>query len=112
MTSTVDDPPQAQRLGTVADATVAGPGATDKYQGGNLLSEKPANGASEASSDAAEHNGGDKPLETPQTPERSKGKVALIMGSLMVFVIIFSTRLEQDTDGGSRLLSSLLLSIR
>ncbi len=82
--TTVEEPSQAERLQAVADATVAGPGATDD---GGPLPEKPANGARSTSSDpAVEQNGVEKPPEMPQTPERSKGKVALIMGSLMVSI--------------------------
>jgi len=83
--TTVEEPSQAERFEAVADATVAGPGATDKADGGDPLSERPANGASSTSSDpAVEQNGTEKKLEMPQTPERSKSKIALIMASLMV----------------------------
>lgn len=83
--TTVEEPSQAERLEAVADATVAGPGATDKAVAGDPLSERPANGASSTSSDpAVEQNEVEKPSVMYQAPQRSKGKVALIMGSLMV----------------------------
>lgn len=83
--TTVDQPSQAERLEAVADATTAGPGATDAAVAGDPLTEKSANGASSTSSDPpTEQNSDKKPPEIHQTPGRSKGKVALIMGSLMV----------------------------
>ena len=82
MASTANEPSQAERLGAVADATVAGPGATDKAVAGDPLSEKPA---SEPGSDAsAEQTGAEKASANPEAPQRSAGKVALIMISLCV----------------------------
>jgi len=85
MVSAVEEPSQAERLEAVADATVAGPGATDSAVIGNLPTEKPANGSSSSSSEVAmEPNAAEKTVATPQAPQRSAGKVALIMGSLCV----------------------------
>ena len=86
MSTTVQEPSQAERLEAVADVTEAGPGATDKDHGGDPSSEK-QNGESSAPSSSDENREqpiGDKVEEKPQVPERSKGKVALIMGSLCV----------------------------
>ena len=85
MASTADEPPQAERLETVADATVAGPGATDKAVAGDPFSEKPASKpSSESSNEIAKQNGTEKAFAKPETPQRSAGKVALIMISLCV----------------------------
>ena len=81
MSTTIQEPSHAERLEAVADVTVAGPGAADKDHGGDPLSEK-QNGESSAPSSSDET--GDMVQEKPQVPERSKGKVALIMGSLCV----------------------------
>ena len=92
MSTTVQAPSQAERLEAVTDVTVAGPGPIEKDHGGDPSSEK-QNGESSAPS-SSDENGeppvGDKVQEKPQVPERSKGKVALIMGSLCVSC----TRLE------------------
>jgi len=85
MVSTVEEPSQAERLEAVANATVAGPGATDSAVAGDPLSEKPVYGSSSNSSEAAaDQNAAEKAVATPQAPQRSAGKVALIMGSLCV----------------------------
>ncbi|KAF6225339.1 hypothetical protein HO173_012824 [Letharia columbiana] len=93
MSSTVEEPSQAERL---EDVAVAGVGADDKESVGDPLSEtapngsveRPSNGSDEvmeAKEDAAVE---EKPPIPPQAPERSKGKVALIMGSLMIAVFL------------------------
>ena len=83
MTSTAEEPSQAERLEAVADA---GPGADDKEITGDPLSEKPTYGGSTtASSDVVEEaKAEEKPAAAPGAPERSSGKIALIMGSLCV----------------------------
>ena len=90
MGATVEEPSQAEKLEGVAEATAAGPGATDKETHvGDPLSEK-ANEASTAPSSSEENvvdsppAAEEKPQGQPSAPERSKGKVALIMGSLCV----------------------------
>ena len=94
MSSTVEEPSQAERL---EDVAVAGVGSDDKESVGDPLSgtapngsvERPSNGSDEvmeAKEDAAVE---EKPPIPPQAPERSKGKVALIMGSLMVRETVF-----------------------
>ena len=90
MGTTVEEPSQAEKLEGVAEATAAGPGATDKETNvGDPLSEKPIEPSTAPSS--SEENVVDsppaaegKPQGQPSAPERSKGKVALIMGSLCV----------------------------
>ena len=89
MSAEVEEPSQAEKLEGVAEATAAGPGATNTETNvGDPLSEKP-NEASTATS--SEENVADlpptgekNPHSQPSAPERSKGKVALIMGSLCV----------------------------
>ena len=93
MSMTFQEPSQAERLEAVADATVAGPGATDKANGQDPLSEKqygesPAPSSSDGNGEQLVEG---KPEQKPQGPERSKGKVALIMGSLCVGRIAFRT---------------------
>ena len=85
---TVEEPSQAEKLEGVAEATAAGPGAIDK-ETNDSLSEKPKEASTAPSS--SEENVVDlppaaeeKPHGQPSAPERSKGKVALIMGSLCV----------------------------
>lgn len=89
MSSTIQEPSQAERLEHVA---VAGAGADDNANVVDRLSEQAPNGSVQNPSD---HTNGimdpkadaepDKgPPAPPQGPQRSKGKVALIMGSLMV----------------------------
>lgn len=77
MAHTVEQPSQAERLEAVAEAPIAGAGATDKDLTGD---------PSPRSSDSAiEHNASEKPaMAEPQAPQRSAGKIALIMGSLCV----------------------------
>ena len=92
MPSPVEEPSQAERLGDVA---VAGAGAEDKRGIGDRLSEEALNGSVEVPSTAsdevmeakADAGSEEKPPVPPQAPERSKGKVALIMGSLMVGIL-------------------------
>ncbi len=87
--STVEEPSQAERL---EDVAVAGVGADDKENVSDRLSDKAPNGSvdtpSNASDEIAEAKAGagseEKPTVSPQAPERSKAKVALIMASLMV----------------------------
>ena len=84
MTTSVE-PSQAERLEAVADATIAGPGATDRTSATEQTQQNHGNAASSTSSaNGVEQNGVEKPPQAPQAPERSKGKIALIMGSLMV----------------------------
>ena len=89
MSSTVEEPTQAERL---EDVAVAGAGADNKENVGDQSSGSASNGSVEAPSkelDEVEEGKADAGLEEkapvpPQAPERSKAKVALIMGSLMV----------------------------
>ena len=89
MSSTLQEPSQDDRLQHVA---LAGVGADDEEQSGHPLPGQVPNGSVETSSDQsdevveskADAGSGEKPPGPPQVPERSKGKVALIMGSLMV----------------------------
>lgn len=85
MVSAVEEPSQAERLVAIADANVAGPGATDSAVAGDPLSEKPVNSSSSNSSETAmEPNAAEKAVAIPEAPQRSASKVALIMGSLCV----------------------------
>ncbi|KAL6715817.1 hypothetical protein ACLMJK_006778 [Lecanora helva] len=81
---------QAERFEAVADANVAGPGATDKeVNTGDILAEKQRDGTSSNSSDAvAEQNETEKAQTPAQAPQRSAGKIALIMGSLCIAVFL------------------------
>lgn len=101
MSSTVEEPTQAERL---EDVAVAGAGADDKEYVGDQSSGSASDGSVEAPSKEvdesvkAKADAGlkEKPPVPPQAPERSKAKVALIMGSLMVRDIMhgkFSLRL-------------------
>ena len=87
MSSTVQQSSQAERL---EDVAVAGMGADDKGHGGDRLPEPFPHGSVETPSNqsdevvVSETDPDGKPSRPPQAPERSKGKIALIMGSLMV----------------------------
>ncbi len=89
MSAAVEEPSQAEKLEGVAEATAAGPGATNKETNvGDPLSEKPNEASTAPSSEEnvvdSPPKGEEKPRGQPSAPERSKGKVALIMGSLCV----------------------------
>ena len=89
MSSSVEEPSQAERL---EDVALAGAGADDKENVGDQTSEKAPNGSVEIPSKesdeiveaTADAGSEEKPPMSPQAPERSKGKIALIMASLMV----------------------------
>ena len=89
MSSTVEDPSQAERLEDVAvavagadDAENVGDGSSEKAPNGPV--DTPSNGSDEVVEAKNEAGAEEKPPVPPQAPQRSKGKVALIMGSLMV----------------------------
>ncbi len=92
MTSTVEEPSQAEKLTNIADA---GSGASDK-NGTDLSSEKPLNGNANgdpngASTDASLESGAGpspKAEEKSLQPERSALKVGLIMGSICVRTVL------------------------
>ena len=86
MASTIQEPSQAERLEAVAEATIAGPGATDKQNISDPLSEKADVNSSSNSSVAAAggESGAAEAQLKPEAPQRSAGKIALIMGSLCV----------------------------
>lgn len=85
MASKAQGPSQAARLEAVADATVAGPGATDKNVTGDPFSGDTAmNSSPDSLEAAAEQDGVEKPQGKPEAPQRSTLKIALIMGSLCV----------------------------
>ena len=95
MNAAVEEPSQAEKLEGLAEATAAGPGATNKETNvGDPLSEKP-NEASTTPSSSDENvvdspaAGEEKPHGQPSAPERSKGKIALIMGSLCVSAYVY-----------------------
>ena len=89
MSSTVQDLSQAERL---QDVAVAGVGAEHPETSGHRIPEQARNGSVEALSEQSDGvvdpKGGagseNQPPVPPQASERSKGKVALIMGSLSV----------------------------
>ena len=91
MTSTGQVPSQAERLEDVAMPELP-LGAEDSEKAGHELAENPPNGSVDTPSNGSEEvvaakegTGAEgKPPMTPQAPERSKSKVALIMLSLMV----------------------------
>ena len=84
MASTSKEPAQAERLEAVADATVAGPGATDKSIVGDPLSEKHEDSPSSSDPELGKPGGAQHPPEKPEAPQRSKMKIFLIMFSLCV----------------------------
>ena len=87
MASTMEQLSEAERLEAVADATIAGPGATDSDAPRDLLSEKPAVDSSSNSSEAiVDQNDGEKMQPQPEKPQRSTLKVFLIMLSLCVSI--------------------------
>ena len=113
MSSTVPESSQAERLENVA---VAGAGADEKGNSGQQISEQAPNGLVETHSDQS--NGVVDPKEDagqdvkpPQEPQRSKGKVALIMGSLMVRILNWQSVNASNAEEYFRSLSSLLPSI-
>ena len=85
MSSTVQEPSQAERL---EDVAVAGAGADNKEKFVDPLSEPTPNASVGTPSDQSDGIVDPKadagPPAPPQAPQRSKGKVVLIMGSLMV----------------------------
>ena len=89
MTSTVQVPSQAERLEDVAMPEV---GAEDSEKLGHQSAEKAPNGSVDTPSNGSEEvvaakegtGAEEKPPITPQAPEMSKSKTALIMLSLMV----------------------------
>lgn len=84
MVSVVQEPSQAERFEAVAEVNIAGPGATNPAQSSDPPPEKHVESSSSSSSEAAAaQNAEEKPVE-PQAPERSAGKIALIMASLCV----------------------------
>lgn len=84
MVSTVQEPSQAERFEAVAEANVAGPGATVPAVSSDPPPEKHLESSSSSSSEAAAtQNAVEKPV-APQAPQRSAGKIALIMASLCV----------------------------
>ena len=117
MSSTIGKPAQAERL---EDVAVAGAGADDKENVGDQSSGSASNRSAEAPSkelDEVEKGNEDAGSEEkapvpPQAPERSKAKVALIMGSLMVRDTM-NGKVSTATiaDWWFRSLSFLLLSI-
>ena len=85
MISTAHDPSQADRLEAVADATNAGPGATDKNVAGDPFSGNTAGKTSLDSSEAtAEQKQIQEPQSPPDAPQRSTFQIFLVMGSLCV----------------------------
>lgn len=93
MSSTAQAPLQAERLDNVAVARV---GAENKENLGDRLPGENTNGLVERPSTESDDVVGakadaglkEKVLGGPEAPERSKGKVALIMGSLMIAVFL------------------------
>lgn len=89
MSSTVQGLSQAERI---QDVAVAGVGAEHPETSGHRIPEQPPNGSVETPSEQSDGivdpkagaGSETQPPVPPQTPERSKGKVALIMASLMV----------------------------
>lgn len=86
MSSTIEEPAQAERL---EDVAVAGAGAENKETLGDRSPGNGSNGSVETPSKESDEvveakANEEKPPAPPQAPERSKTKVALIMGSLMV----------------------------
>ena len=90
MAASRDGTSQAERLEAVADATVAGPGATDQASAGDLFSDKPPATSSPNSSDLDVERHGEKEAsaklqDTP--PQRSALQIFFLMGSLCVSMV-------------------------
>ena len=88
MSSTPPESSQAERLEDVAVAG-AGAGADEKENLGHRIPEQAPNGLVETHSDQSDGAVDPKAdagqdVKPPQEPQRSKGKVALIIGSLLV----------------------------
>lgn len=85
MSSAIEEPSQAERLENIA---VIGAGADDGEKVGDRVSERNPNGSvhtpSNGSSEAVDAMAEEKTKVPLQAPERSKGKIALIMASLLV----------------------------
>ena len=89
MSSKVQEPSKAERL---EDVAVAGPGAEEKGDFGLREPEQAPNGSVETPSDQSDElvdpntDAGEekKTSGPPQAPQRSKSKITLIMGSILV----------------------------
>ena len=115
MSSTVPESAQAERL---QDVAVAGAvvGADEKKTSTDRLPEQAPNGSVETPSDQSEGVVDPKAdpgqdAKPPQESQRSKGKVALIMGSLMVRILNWQSVNASNAEELRRSLSSLLPSI-
>lgn len=113
MPSTIPEPSQAERL---EDVAVAGPGADAKGNPGHWVPEQAPNGLVESHSDQSDgvvdlkaDPGQD--VKPPEEPQRSKGKVALIMGSLMVRILNWKSVNMSNAENYYRSPFSLLHSI-
>ena len=113
MSSTVQGPSQAERL---QDVAAAGVGADDKENVGDQSLGKAPNGSVETPSNVSEEavalkaDAGleEKPPVPPQAQERSKGKVALIMASLMVRDVRWANLSASIAESKTRSLCFLL----
>ena len=115
MSSTVPEPAQAERLEDVA-VVGAVAGADEKRNSGDRLPEQAPNGSVETPSTQSEGVVDPKAdlgqdVKPPQEPQRSKGKVALIMGSLMVRILNWQSVNASNAEELRRSLCSLLPSI-
>ena len=113
MSSTVPESSQAERL---QDVAIAGAGADEKGDSGNQIPEQAPNGLAETHSDQSDgvvdpKADAGQDVKPPQEPQRSKAKVALIMGSLMVRKLNWKSLNASNAEERFRLLSSLLPSI-
>lgn len=109
MASAVQEPSQAERFEGVAEANIAGPGATNPAQSSDPPREKHLESSSSSSSEAAAAQSAEGKSVAPQAPQRSAGKIALIMASLCVSKTDFASKLRvHSTEGGTdrRFLSS------
>ena len=113
MSSNVPESSQAERLENVA---VAGAGADEEGNSGHRIPEQAPNGLVEKHSDQSDgvvdpKADASQDVKPPQEPQRSKGKVALIMGSLMVRILNWKSVNASNAEEHFRSLSSLLPSI-
>ena len=113
MSSTVQEPSQPERL---EDVAVAGAGADEKGNSGHQIPEQAPNGLVETHSDQSDgvvdpKADAGQDVKPPQELQRSKGKVALIMGSLMVRILNWKSVNASNAEEHFRSLSSLLPSI-
>ena len=113
MSSTIPEPSQAERL---EDVAVAGAGADANGNPGHWVPEQAPNGLEETHSDQSDRvvdlkAAPGQDVKPPEEPQRSKGKIALIMGSILVRILNCKSVNVSNAEKHFRSLFSLLHSI-